>query len=399
MISSYRERFNRTFREETYRQMLDWITRQHGHRAPFKISETPVFVPLDLRRQLFEACEAITDVLVQPDFRERSQGALLAGQSVPGETPHTTFLQMDFGICKDESSGRYIPQLIEVQGFPSLYFFQNLLAQAYRRHFDIPEELTHLFNGLDEAAYLELLRRVIVGDHNPENVLLLEVEPRKQPTEIDFIACRDLLGVEYRCISELKVEGRKVFYEKEGRRIPVNRIFNRVIFDELIRRDDLPREFFFTKEYDVEYIGHPNWFFRISKHTLPLLDNRYVPTSYFLNELEEIPKDLHNYVLKPLYSFAGTGVIIHLNRYDIEAIEDPENYILQRKVSYAPVIPTPDVPAKCEVRMLMLWEADAPRPVIVNNLVRLSKGDMVGTRHNRDRIWVGGSVGFFERES
>lgn len=395
MVSTLREQFNASFREETHQQMLDWISRRHGHRPPFKIAETPVFIGRELCRQLFEACEEITDVLVQADFRERSQSALLAGQSVPGETPHTTFLQMDFGICEDPS-GRHIPQLIEAQGFPSLYFFQNLLAQAYRRHYEIPAAFNHLFNGFEEAHYLESLRRIIVGEHDPENVILLEVEPRQQPTEIDFIVCRDLLGVEYRCISELKVNGRKVYYEKNGRRIRVKRIFNRVIFDELIRRDDLPREFFFTHEYDVEYIGHPNWFFRISKHTLPLLGSKYVPKSYFLHEIDGLPEDLHNYVLKPLYSFAGTGVIIHLNRYDIEAIEDPQNYILQRKVSYAPVIPTPDVPAKCEVRMLMLWEAGAPRPVIVNNLVRLSKGDMVGTRHNRDRTWVGGSVGFFE---
>ena len=100
-------------------------------------------------------------------------------------------------------------------------------------------------------------------------------------------------------------------------------------------------------------------------------------------------------MLKPLYSFAGTGVIIHINRFDLDAIQDPENYILQRKVEYAPVVPTPDVPAKAEVRMMMLWERGAERPYLVNNLVRLSKGQMVGVRYNKDKVWVGGSVGFF----
>ena len=98
------------------------------------------------------------------------------------------------------------------------------------------------------------------------------------------------------------------------------------------------------------------------------------PESRFLSDVDQIPEDLHNYVLKPLYSFAGTGVIININQYDLEGIENKENYILQRKVTYAPVVETPDVAAKCEIRMLMLWEKGAARPRIVNNLARLSKG-------------------------
>ena len=185
-----------------------------------------------------------------------------------------------------------------------------------------------------------------------------------------------------------------MYYFKEGRKVPVRRVFNRVIFDELIKRDDLQREFYMTQEANIEWIGHPNWFFRISKHTLPLLKSRYVPHSMYLNEVDQIPEDLQNYVLKPLYSFAGSGVIINLNRYDIESISDPENYILQRKVSYAPMVPTMDDPAKLEIRMMLLWERNAPRPYLVNNLVRLSKGAMVGVRYNQDKTWVGGSVGF-----
>jgi hypothetical protein len=303
---------------------------------------------------------------------------------------------MDFGICKDEN-GEYIPQLIEVQGFPSLYMFQDLVANAYRKHFDIPDNYSHLFGGLDSAAYTDLFKKIVVGDSNPENVVLLEVEPDKQVTAIDFVATKHKLGIEYLCVTDLKKEGKDVYYIKNGKKIGVEKIYNRVIFDELIKRDDLKREFYFTQEANIEWIGHPHWFFRISKHTLPLLNNKYVPKSYFLNELKEYPEDLHNYVLKPLYSFAGTGVLININRYDLDAIEDKENYILQRKVEYAPVIPTPNVHSKCEIRMLMLWERGAARPVIVNNLARLSKGEMVGVRYNKDKDWVGGSVGFFEQ--
>ena len=395
MISEIRTQYNQAFTQEKYQQFLDWIAAQYDHRAPFPIAETPVFVPQQLKERLIQACEEITDVIVQPNFKELSESAVLAGQRMPSETPHTTFLQMDFGICLDEN-GEYIPQLIEVQGFPSLYFFQHLVATAYRKFFDIPDHLSHLFNGYTEETYIEKLREIIVGDHNPENVILLEIEPEKQTTAIDFYACRAMLGVPFVCVSELVKEGKEVFYHnEEGRKIKVERIFNRVIFDELIKRDDLKRQFYFTEEADVEWIGHPHWFFRISKHTLPLLESQYVPKSYFLNELETIPEDLHNYVLKPLYSFAGTGVIINLNRHDLEAIKDPENYILQRKVTYAPVVETLSQPAKCEIRMLMLWEKNAPRPIIVNNLARLSKGEMVGVRYNKGKDWVGGSVGFF----
>ena len=396
MIAPIRQRFNAEFKQENYQALLNWVEQQFNYRPPFRIAETPVFIPKSLKHKLIQACEDITDVIVRPDFKERSQGAVLAGQEVPGETPHTTFLQMDFGICKDKD-GQLVPQLIEVQGFPSLYFFQDLVAKGYRKHYDLPEDFTHLLGGLDSARYIEMLRQAIVGDHDPENVILLEVEPDKQVTAIDFIAAKHAIGIETVCVSKLKVKGKDVFYEKDGRLVRVDKIFNRVIFDELIRRDDLPREFYFTKEHNIEYAGHPHWFFRISKHTLPLLDSPYVPKSYFLNELDEWPTDLQNYVLKPLYSFAGTGVLINLNRHDLDAITDRENYILQRKVEYAPVIPTPNEPSKCEIRMLMLWEQGTPRPVIVNNLARLSKGLMVGVRYNKDKDWVGGSVGFFEK--
>lgn len=395
MVPNFRKQFNSTFEPKRYQALIDWVAQQYNHRPPFRIAESPVFIPDGLKEKLFEACGQITDVIVAPDFEEKSRGALLAGQEVPNENPHTTFLQMDFGICKGPD-GSLTPQLIEVQGFPSLYFFQDLVARGYQMHYDIPQGYSHLFGGLTSEAYIEKLRRVIVGGHDPEEVILLEVEPEQQVTAIDFIAAKHLIGIEYVCVSQLKVEGKKVFYYKNGRKTQVKRIFNRVIFDELIRRDDLQREFYFTQAHDVEYVGHPNWFFRISKHTLPLIDSPYVPKSYFLHELEELPADLHNYVLKPLYSFAGTGVIININQHDVDAIKDRENYILQRKVDYAPVIETPTDPSKCEIRMLMLWEPDASRPEMVNNLARLSKGIMVGVRYNKDKDWVGGSVGFFK---
>ncbi|MEL6721310.1 MAG: hypothetical protein AAFP82_21595, partial [Bacteroidota bacterium] len=287
MIKALRTAYNKSYTKEKYEQLLQEIEDTYHHRPSFRIAETPVFVGGEMKKMLFDACEQIIDVIVQPDFKEKSKGALLAGQTVPNETPHTTFLQMDFGICADEN-GDLKPQLIEAQGFPSLYFYQHIIADLYRKYFDISEKVSPLFGGMQGDDYVELLRKVIVGNHNPENVILLETEPEKQPTKIDFIVCEKLLGVKYLCVTELKCEGRDVYYIKDGRKIQVHRIFNRVIFDELIRRDDLKREFIFTEEHNVEWIGHPNWFFRISKHTLPHLGHiPYVPNSFFLNEVDK----------------------------------------------------------------------------------------------------------------
>jgi hypothetical protein len=196
----------------------------------------------------------------------------------------------------------------------------------------------------------------------------------------------------------MKKDGRKLYYiNDEGKRIDIKRIYNRIIFDELFGRKDLKREFYFKDDVDVHWVGHPNWFFRISKSTLPLFKSKYVPKSYILSELKEIPKDLQNYVLKPLYSFSGSGVIFHVTQADIDSIEDKSNFILQEKVTYSPVVQSPDGLVKCEIRMLSIWEEGTEKPIILNNLARLSKGELIGVKFNKDKTWVGGSVGFFEQ--
>lgn len=274
------------------------------------------------------------------------------------------------------------------------------MGKAYQSAFDIPNNFKTFFNGLDETSYVELLRKAIVGNENPENVILLEIEPHKQNTRIDFYATEKSLGIKILCLSELIKEGLDLFYLNEnGKKIAVKRIYNRIIFDELEKRDDLPRQFNLLEPINATWVGHPNWFSRISKFTLPSIDSQYVPATYFLNELTEIPADLENYVLKPIFSFSGMGVIINVALSDIEAIPESEkhNFILQRKVQYAPVIETPSEPAKCEIRMMFLWLPEDEKPTLINNLVRMSKGEMVGVRYNKNKDWVGGSVAFFEQ--
>lgn len=398
MIKTARQQYNADFTVEKYHTFLDEIEQTYHHRPPFRIAETPVFVNNDLKQKLLDASERICQVITQSDFKEKSKAALPTNQIVPNETDHTTFMSMDFGICKGPD-GTLHPYLIEVQGFPSLYFYQHVVANLYKKHFTVPDDYTYLFNQMQEEEYIELLKRVIVGNSKVENVILLEVEPEKQATFIDFAIGKQILGVEYVCVKDLKVVGKDVYYEKGGKLIQVEKIYNRVIFDELIKRDDIKRDFYFVNEYNVDWIGHPNWFFRISKHTLPFLsDIPYVPETKFLSDFERIPENLQDYVLKPLFSFSGTGVLINPTLQDVEAVTNPEEYILQRKVQYEPIIETPNVPSKCEIRMLMIWEDGEASPKIVNNLARLSKGEMIGVKYNKNKDWVGGSVGFFEAE-
>ena len=398
MIPHLRKSYNDNFTEEKYQAFLNEISGAVNHQPRFKIAETPVFIPTSLSDQLFQACEELVDVVCRPDFKALSQGSLLPGFIVPGETDHTAFLSIDFGICEDEN-GVLSPQLIEIQGFPSLFCYQNICANAYLNHFDIPADMPYLFNGLTTETYHEKLSGTIVGDASPENVVMIDIEPNQQNTQIDFLATAKALGIKVLCVSELKVSGKDVYYiNDQGKKIGVERIYNRVIFDELIKRTDLKREFYFKNEYNIRWVGHPNWFVRISKHTMPLYDSKYVPKTYFLHEAPVID-DLNSYVLKPLYSFSGQGVIINPTQKDIDNIKeaDRSNYILQHKVNYAPIIKTLDEPAKLEVRMMLLWEEHAARPEVLTTLVRLSKGEMVGVRYNKGRTWVGGSIGFFEK--
>ncbi len=394
MEASARQRFNETFTQARYHKFLENIHEYFDHTPNFRIAETPVFIPPQLKSRLIDACEEISAVIGRQDFKARTEGALQDDYRVPNEDEHTTFLQLDFGITRDHE-GALIPMLIEAQGFPSLYYYQDFVASMYRKHFTVPEACSHLI-GVDGEGYHQMLREIILGDCRPENVILLEVEPSRQTTRIDFLATDKYLGTKTLCISDLKRSGHDLYYiSDDGKKTAVHRIYNRVIFDELVARHDLPREFLFTDQANVEWVGHPNWFFRISKYSLPLFDSKYVPRTSFLKDLSTIPSELENYVLKPMFSFSGSGVIFNVSRDAIRKTSDPTNYILQEKIKYEPVVQAPGEPVKCEIRMLMLWPKGQEKPIIVNNLARLSKGEMIGVRYNKNKDWVGGSVGFF----
>jgi hypothetical protein len=252
---------------------------------------------------------------------------------------------------------------------------------------------------LNKESYIQLLKEVIVGKYKPENVILLEIFPHLQKTRIDFYCTKEYTGINIVCLTELIKDGSKLYYMNAGVKTEVKRIYNRVIFDDLQQQTPEVQEKgkILFENLDVEWAPHPNWFYRISKYTLPLIKHPYVPATYFLHEIKQIPPDLENYVLKPLFSFAGQGVVIDVTRADIDSVKDPQNWILQRKVKYADIIETPDMPAKAEIRIFYFWKEGDVRPVATNNLARLSKGKMIGVRYNKDKEWVGGSFCYFEK--
>ena len=397
MIPEIRKNFNNAFTPEKYETFKQGLQEMYNHKPNFREAETPFFIPATLKEKLLAACDEITELILRPDLKQISQGALYDESIiVPGEDEHTTFLQMDFGICLDDN-GDPFPMLIEIQGFPSVYFFQYMATIAYKKYYDLPANLTPYFNGYNEASFKKMMYEIIVGDSDPQNVVLLEIEPELQNTYIDLLATSVELGIPVVCVTKVLKEGKKLYYiDKNGDKQKIEKIYNRVIFDELEQRTDLKMQFKFTDDLEVKWVGHPNWFFRISKYIMPYLKSRFVPETLFLHELKELPSDLENYVLKPLFSFAGAGVIIDVAKEDIEAIENKSNYILQRKVNYEPVLKSPNDPVKVELRMLMLWPEKDDRPHVAVNLVRLSKGKMIGVKYNKDKDWVGGSVGLYE---
>jgi len=395
MIAAERTLFNQNFSAEKYLKLTEGLEKHFNTRIPFRVAETPVFLPAGLIAELRKAGDEIIDFLCRDDLRVITKAAIPASAYVGGSEGNPLFLSLDFAITLDE--GVLQPRLIELQGFPSLFAYQDVLAHFYQKTYSIPAGYTWLFGGLSRERYHEELCRVLLGGYEPQEVILLDIDPPDQNTYVDFLATRDLCQIAIIGLEDLILEGRKLYYLVGGERQLVKRIYNRVIWDELVRRTDLQFQFHLTEEAEVEWAGHPNWFFRISKFLLPLMKSRYVPETFFLSDLASYPDDLEQFVIKPLYSFSGSGVEFHVTAQKLDLLADKSNYILQKKVNYAPVVQSPEGGVKTEVRLLYIWEPGQKRPQLMTSLCRLSKGEMIGVKFNRDRTWVGASVGFFEQ--
>lgn len=411
MIPSLRQPFNARFVPQKYETFLRRIDDLCGTHVQFRLSETPCFFPKELiDRMATDGKELIRQLVDNPEYRARSDQAVPAEFKVPNEAPYPMFVQVDFGLVRDPN-GELQPKLVELQAFPSLYAYQGYLAQAYLDVYGLQNlasdlgpqvsntstrELQCFLSGLDANSYRELLRRAILAAHDPGNVILMEIHPQQQKTLPDFLLTEKMLGVRTVNIVDIKKDGSRLYYERDRKRIPIQRIYNRTIVDEL-QRKNVQLAFDWREDLDVEWAGHPNWYFRISKFSIPYLKHDSVPKTWFLDRLDETPADLENYALKPLYSFAGLGVVIAPTKKEIAAIPADKRpyYILQERLHFEPVIETPFGGTKAEVRVMYIWLEEL---VPVLTIIRMGRGLMMGVDHNKNMEWVGASAGLFLSE-
>ena len=390
MIPTLRHHFNAKFTDEKYDRLRREMAARCGMEVPFALCETPTFFPTGLVNRMAEDGKALIHQLVDnPDYRQRSESSIPADFRVPNETPHPMFIQVDFGLVQD-AGGEFQPKLVELQAFPSLYAYQPVLSQAYIDVFGLDPNLKYFLSGLDGQSYKRLLTEAIVAGHDPANVVLMEIHPEEQKTRPDFLLTEKLLGIHTVCITKIRKHGCRLFYEEDGQEIPIARIYNRTIVDELERKG-ITLPFDFRDDLDVEWAGHPNWYFRISKYSIPYLKHPSVPRTSFLNRMSDVPSDLENFVLKPLYSFAGLGVKIAPTRADIDAIPGDKRceYILQERLSFTPVVETPYGTTKVELRLMYIWLEEL---VPTLTIVRMGRGLMMGVDHNKNMKWVGSSA-------
>ena len=419
MIPDLRIRFNRSFTLERYASLLAWLQEHCGVRVEFRVSETPIFVPLSLLEEMANAGAELAHALIgRADYLAAARQAIPPAYRVAGNTAHPHFLTADFALARD-SSGNLAPRLVEIQAFPSVYGYQAVLGAGYREIFELNGSLGMFLGGLSEEKYWNMLRRTILGGHAPKNVVLTEVDPMHQKTRPDFEVTARRLGISVVDIAALEPAGSKLHYRNQnGRLVPIHRIYNRAIVDELIARNiQLP--FDLTREWEVEWAGHPNWYFLISKFSLPWLcrppgSHPVVPPAVFLDDFLEGPgrsaleeagvpmprqsgSDAYpDLLLKPLFSFAGKGIQFDPTQAQLESIPAPARgeFLLQQRLNFVPTIETPHGLTQAEIRILYLWPDDGTLTPVLS-LVRLGRGKMMGVDHNKNQEWVGGSAAFF----
>jgi hypothetical protein len=414
VLPALRHDFNARFQPETFRTLLhglDAIARTH---VSFPVAETPCFFPRELLEEMATTGAELTHrLLAHPDYLARSLAAIPETWRAANQNAHPHFLTADFGLVR-ETNGRLAPRLVEIQAFPSVFGFQWAVSEAYRSAFSLPPNLDYLFGGLSETAFWHLLDRTIVAGHDPETVVLIDVDPLQQKTLPDFHITADRLGIRIIDIAALEpldpdpahpARLPRLGYRQGRRLIPIRRIYNRAIVDELVRKQ-VPLQFDYREPFDVEWAGHPNWYFHISKFSLPWLDHPAVPPAVFLNDFLEdhpngphrrrLPADRNHWIRKPLFSFAGQGIQFAPSDDLLAAIPPArrQDYLLQQRVSFEPVIDTPSGPTQAEIRILYVWPDHAPLTPLLS-LVRLGRGQMMGVDHNRNQSWVGASAAFF----
>ena len=418
MIRELRKAFNARFRPERYAKLQGDLAEQCGTKVEFRVAETPVFVELGLLEGMAREGAALAEqLLANAEYLAAARKAIPAGYDVPNQTAHPHFLTADFALVRDDA-GALVPRLVEIQAFPSVFGFQAELCAAHREVYELSQDLGVFLSGLNEESYWELLRKTILGAHDPKHVVLTEIDPLTQKTLPDFRVTSRKLSIPVVDIASLEpIESRLYYRDEAGELVPVKRIYNRAIADELIsKKVRLP--FDLTKSWDVEWAGHPNWYFLISKFSIPWLcrvgRNPVVPRAVFLDEFldgsgyQELEAGgvalpgkgadavYSELLLKPLFGFAGKGIQFEPKRGDLEAIpnERRSGFLLQQRMRFEPTIETPHGMTQAEFRILYIWP-DGGRLTPALSLVRLGRGKMMGVDHNKNQEWVGASAAFF----
>jgi hypothetical protein len=400
MHTAFRRFYNQAFSPEFYEQYRNRLQAAVGP-VPYRLAESPLFIPPATRDRIFRYTQEIIEQLAEPQRLARARSAIPDEYNVPKQDAAPDVMTVDFAVVRGED-GELDGRVVELQAFPSLFAFTMIQARIFDEMVKVPEASKgfHCFApGYDYDSALALLRRALLAGHSPEEVVLLEIEPDKQKTLPDFVATQALTGIEPVCVTEVIREGRQLFRMKDGRKLPIRRIYNRVVFDELQRKNP-PMAFKFTDDLDVSWCPHPNWYWMWSKFSLPLLDHPAVPKATTVSQLKQLPADLENYVLKPLFSYAGAGVKVDPTPEDVAQIpaDQRDGWILQKKINYARELFTPEgAGVAAEIRVLCLRDTGQRLPLPFMNLVRLSRGKMLGVDFNKGLDWVGSSVALWPR--
>lgn len=398
MVPELRRAFNAAFSDAIYADHKAGLELEAGCPVGFRIAETPFFMPPALRDEIVRCGLELAALLASPEHAAYSVGAVPKAFEVPACDEHPQLVQFDFALVRGGGADApIVPRLIELQGFPTVYAFQLFQGRAYKRIVPGGDRLEFLLSGLDDDAYVRLLGDVLLAGHPPEQVVLLELDPERQKTLADFRLTERLWGVRAVDAASVEVRGRQLWYRRDGQPTRIRRIYFRIVIDELVERG-IRLPFDFTDQLDVEWVPHPNWFFRWSKHSLPFLRHPAVPEAWLLSDLDGPPDDIDGWVLKPLFGFAGSGVMVDVTAADLAAVppDQRSRMMLMRKVAYEPLIDTVDGRrSKAEVRLLLVWPDGDAAPTPVTTLVRLSQGKMMGVDFNRDRTWVGSSIGLW----
>ena len=422
MIASIRQKFNAAFTEEVYQNYLASLNTPFPGALDFSVAETPIFINKDFTEKVLATGDYVNQVIQSNNFKSITDSSLKNVPLFPNETALPQCIVMDFAIAMNDQN-EIVPALIELQGFPSLFAYEVLQDECIRKTYTIAEGYSPYLNGYTKEKYMHHLETILKGDtlndtkknldtnnrnisdatkdtlkHSNKHTVLLEILPHQQKTRIDFYCTEKYFNIPIVCITEIFVEGNNLFYERAGQKIKIDRIYNRIVLDELKNqtKEIQDKGALLQNNLAIEWVTHPHHFFRISKYLLPFLNHANIPRTQYVDQLTEIPTALEKYILKPLFSFAGQGVIIDISAEDISNIKDPSGWILQEKVEYANCIETPTGPAKAELRLYYFWDEASQKYIATMNLARLSKGKMIGVNYNKTATWVGGSLAYFE---